>query len=413
MQVTLPPAAKLGREGGVMPFLAMLLVTHVALAACGGLSGGDGSATVRDTLPSGVVRVTNTLPADAPPMWRLVEELRVGAVDGDGPDVFGELEALAPLPGGGFAVIEAQAQEVRVFGPGGEHVATHGRKGGGPGEFENAIDLMLGPQERLWVADPGNVRMSVLDPVAGFVESFPLPFPLWGFAWDGAMTADGRILEFSFDRGQSREILRVYDLTMTQVDSISLKEVEVFEPEDDPGIFVQDLGGGSQYMRGVPFHPSGLRYLDAQGAIWSKPRGDPDYVIRKWLPGGDTTLILETRRPAVPVTTAERDSVIARIRESFRRSGATAELDWSRIPAVKSAVEDVFVSAEGDVWVRTPSPVAETTFDVYAPDGSYVGTAVGAARLTHPVVRGNAFWAFVSDDFNVPYVIRARITPTR
>lgn len=390
-----------------------LLAAYVTLAACAGPGDGEFPATVRDTLPSGVIRVTNTIPPGALPAWRLVEELRVGTIEGEGPDVFGDVQALVPLPGDGFAVIESQAQEVRVFGPEGEHVATHGREGEGPGEFANAIDLMLDPRGRLWVADPGTSRMTVLDPIEGLVEEFPFPFPLWRSAWDGAMTADGRILEFSFDRRQSRELLRVYDLTMTQVGSFPVPEKDEPAPWDDPGVFVHDLGGGSQFMFGVPFHPREVRYLDPQGAVWSKPRGDPDYVIRKWLPGGDMTLIIETRRTAVPVTAFERDSVIARIRERIRESGATGELDWSRIPTVKSAVEDIFLSAGGEVWVRTPSLGADTNFDVYGPAGAYLGTAIGPPGLTHPVVTDDAFWAFVRDELGVPYVIRARITPTR
>lgn len=104
--------------------------------------------TVMDTLPSGTVRVTNTLPADAL-KWHPVEELRVGAVAGDGPDVFGALDALAPLSGGGPAVIEPQAQDVRVFGPGGEHAASHGGRSTGPGEFEDADQLMVDSLGRL------------------------------------------------------------------------------------------------------------------------------------------------------------------------------------------------------------------------------------------------------------------------
>lgn len=395
-------------RGGVWPLLAICVV----LAACGRPRGEGLPFTVLDTLWHGTVRVLNALPPDRRPDWRLVEELRVGSVDGDGPDGFGELEALAPLPGGGFAVIESQAQEVRVFGPAGEHVATHGRKGEGPGEFENAVDLMLDPEGRLWVADPRNVRMSVLDPVEGLVESFAFPSPLWGFAWSGNMGDDGRIFEFSLDGDGSDEVLRVYDLTMTQIDSLPLPEERVYAPWEDPAIFVHDLAGGSSLLIPVPYYPRGTRYVDPKGAIWSTPRGSPDYRIRRWLPGGDTTLILETRRPAVSVTAAERDSVIDRIREDFRRSGSTAALDWSRIPEVKPAVEGVFLSAEGEVWVRTPSPDSETMFDVYATDGAYRGTAVGAAGLTDPVVVGDAFWALARDDLDVPYVIRARITPS-
>ena len=115
----------------------------------------------------------------------LVEELRVGSLDGARPESFAALKGLVALPGGGFAVLDSQAQEIRVFGADGSHVATHGRPGEGPGEFVDATGLMLDPQGRIWAADPRGARMSVFDPVDGFLESFRYQYMVRGFIWDG------------------------------------------------------------------------------------------------------------------------------------------------------------------------------------------------------------------------------------
>ena len=92
-----------------------------------------------------------------------------------------------------------------------------------------------------------------------------------------------------------------------------------------------------------------------------------------------------------------------------------AEADWSRIPEMQASVRGIFTSAEGDVWVQTPAPRGDVVYDVLAPDGSYLGTTV-PTRLNllywlSPVVRGDALWAVVTDDLDVPYVIRLKITP--
>ena len=142
----------------------LLAVAWAALAGCDETGSRSDWTTLRDTLPSGTVHVTNIPAADASPTWTLVEELRVGSLDGTGPAAFAHLKGLVALDDGGFAVLDSQAQELRVFGPDGVHIATHGGRGQGPGEFADANGLMLGPNGRIWVPDGRNGRMSVFDP---------------------------------------------------------------------------------------------------------------------------------------------------------------------------------------------------------------------------------------------------------
>ena len=84
------------------------------------------------------------------PTWTLVEELRVGSLEGTGPDAFAYLKGLVALDGGGFSLLDSLVQELRVFGPDGSHVATHGGEGQGPGEFVDANGLMPGPNGSLF-----------------------------------------------------------------------------------------------------------------------------------------------------------------------------------------------------------------------------------------------------------------------
>ena len=51
------------------------------------------------------------------PLGTLVEELRVGSFEGTGLDPLANLKGLVALNGGGFAVLDAQVQELRVFTP--------------------------------------------------------------------------------------------------------------------------------------------------------------------------------------------------------------------------------------------------------------------------------------------------------
>ncbi|MGQ0560674.1 MAG: hypothetical protein ACT443_02220, partial [Gemmatimonadota bacterium] len=84
---------------------------------------------------------------------------------------FGEIKAIAVADDGRIAVLESQAQEIRVFSPTGQHLLTHGRKGAGPGEFRGAWGMMQGRDGRLRIPDYANARLSLIDLDSGFIAS--------------------------------------------------------------------------------------------------------------------------------------------------------------------------------------------------------------------------------------------------
>jgi hypothetical protein len=115
----------------------------------------------------------------------------------------------------------------------------------------------------------------------------------------------------------------------------------------------------------------------------------------------------------VPVGAQERDSAISVLRERLGELGAPDQ-DWSKIPQVHPAVLSMFLSDEGRLWVRTPSTDGSRTYDVYRDDGRYVGTAVTTLPVLEyvpPTVRGDRIWAVVTDELDVPFVVRARLEP--
>lgn len=391
-----------------------VLACGLILPACGN-AGVESHWTVTvDTLPTGVVRVVNTPPgSDLGPTWTLEEELRIGSVDEPGPTSFGQLKGITVAPDGRIALLDAQAQEIRVFGPTGEHLATYGGKGGGPGELEAAWGLMQSPDGKLWVPDHRNARMSVFDLSSGFLNSYPLQVFSRAFVWRGAMAEDGRIFKPSTTLDSPRSnMLRVYSPEMVLLDSIPLPDPPETDPKDPPGAFYWEAADGrSTGYLSVPFYARAERLLDPRGVIWSTEPGDASYRIQRWAPGADTTLILETPRSPVAVTQAERDSVIGALREELRKRGA-ANQDWSKIPQVKPAVTSMFLADEGRLWVQTSSSDTMRSYDVYERDGRYAGTVATSLKILpwfSPVVRGNQFWAVITDELDVPYVIRARI----
>ena len=102
---------------------AVLLIAILALAAC---REGPPAAESRfqvDTLPSGLVQVTNDgvglwTPETA---WALEEDLRLGKLDEEGPEQFAQIWSILSDADGRIFILEPQAGEVRVFLPTGEY----------------------------------------------------------------------------------------------------------------------------------------------------------------------------------------------------------------------------------------------------------------------------------------------------
>lgn len=421
---------------------AAVLILPLLLVACTDTAADSGWETAVSTLPNGASHVVYTPPSDAAPTWQIVEELRIGTVDGDGPDSFGQIRGIAALADGGVAVLDAQVQEVRIFDAAGAHRVTFGGRGGGPGEFQGAFGLMLSADGMLWVPDHTAARITVLDPADGYVTSYPLTFFSYGFIWNGALTDDNRILLPSITLAPPRRnVLRVFGEPASAADGAGIANGErsaradvaglprelvlldslplptpppSVDPKNPPSSFYFEAPGGmpSGYMS-VPHYPRAQQVVDPRLAVWSTEPGDPAYRIIRWTPGGDTTLVIETARPAVPVTQEERDAAIERISESLERYGPQ-RLDWSKIPQTKPAITSMFLAGTGDLWVQAATADSLQTYDIYEQDGRHAGTAVTSLNIyqyVSPAVREERVWAIVTDDFDVQHVVRARLVP--
>ncbi len=395
-------------------------LTLIASVGCSdtAVEGAGTSWTVqRDTLPDGVERVVNVPPEGGGTAgWTLVEELRIGRMEGEGPDVFGELKGLVVTPDSLVAVLEAQAQEVRIFTHDGTHRITHGRQGEGPGEFSQANGLMLTPGGDLWVPDHGNARMTALDPLEGYLKSEPVPVMSFGYTYLGAMLSDGRVVKPSGSGGGGFErMLRIFGPEMTTIDSIFIPESPRTTDRDDPPTsfaFTTPTGGG---FMGVPFIQRGVSHFHPGGRVWSSAALSDSHRLYRSTLDFDTTLVVETRRAAVPIPATTRDSAISQLQDRLEDMNADiGNQSWDKVPTQYPFVQRIFSDDLGDIWVEAGTATG-SSWDVYNQEGVHLRTVQSELTFvpwTDPVVRGDELWGVVIDEFDIPYVVRARITPT-
>ena len=346
------------------------------------------------------------------------EELRIGTWRLGGAESFGIIRQLAPLPDGGVAVLDGMAEEIRVFGAAGEYERTFGGRGAGPGELRGAQGVLLGPDGLLRVPEMGNARMSFFDPDSGFVASrrFRLYTTSSRGPWRAAQDENGRTLVWSSGpyRGGNWEMVRVYDRDLVQVDSVPYLDYTNRRPGDGAGAWLVTMPNGMIRPMTIPFNPRKHFVLDPSGEIWSSAPDETRARVIRWQPAGDTTLILEIARPPVLVTGAERDSVIATVRERFAGMPSPPRVDFGRIPRVKPTIHGLSLDEQRRLWVRVTEPTADSAvYDVFGADGRHVETILVPAAVDPdipPIARDGVLWLVVRDETDVQYVVRARLT---
>lgn len=146
-------------------------------------------------LTAAALLMTSLLGAQAaPPKWDLVRDLRIGSVDDPSYDL-SAVKGLAVGPGGQIYV--GQRYEIRLFDARGKFVRTIGRRGSGPGEFQQVGGIGW-RGDTLWATDDPAYRINLFTPRGDAVQTLRVDAPLLPGASrptrPAGMLADGSVV---------------------------------------------------------------------------------------------------------------------------------------------------------------------------------------------------------------------------
>lgn len=386
---------------------ATVILGVLLTAGCADESGREGWGGSVSFLDNGAELIQN--PAEgiwsAEETWRLTEDLRIGSVDGTGPDVFSELSSLSLAVGedGRMFVLDGRASEVRVFDSSGAHVQNFGGPGEGPGEFANATIAGWGPDGLLWFADQRGNRYSAFSSDGEFVGSYPRTSSYGMYPWPGVMDSSGRVMDVGIRPTGSGEPVLVRVSPMDGVaDTVLLPYArgERFEVLNERGM--------PSMSAAVPFAGQWVWRFDRNGYIWSAITDR--YQIVQLGVEGDTVRIIERAAEARPVTAEERSAALENL-TFFVEAGGT--IDASRVPSTKPYLNGFIADDRGNLWVSVQSDGESSSFDIFDPGGRYLGAVTVPFQLylapTSPVFKDGLVHGFTRDDLGVPYLVRLRI----
>lgn len=392
--------------------IGTMLALSLLAGGCGNSGAGVATGTTVDTLPGGAVHVRNTAMGlwDTRPetRWRVVEAVRIGRVEGAGPDVFGGIGSVALDDLGRIWLVDLLAGELRVFDGRGRHVRTVGRKGEGPGEFSRPGAMLLGPDGHIWVDDARLRRWEVFDTAGMRVAGHRGNSNIGGGirVW----SPDGRLLEVSVLRapgedpmeGRGAYAVRRLDTSGELVPGDTVPAPVVPRPEQ---VRFATPDGRSTIGRRLPLaHNPGL-LLGADGTFWVTDGGGV-YVIRRQSLEGDTLLIIE--RDYTPVAASEEVLRTAREQLVAPEGMSSSDNDPARIPSVHPPFDRYHVGTDGSLWVQRHIAGDSIALDVFDPHGLYLGeveTELDLGGLSVRLITPDRIVAVATDDLGVEYLL--------
>ncbi|MDE2975547.1 MAG: hypothetical protein OXU64_12650 [Gemmatimonadota bacterium] len=298
--------------------------------------------------------------------------------------------------------------EIRVFEADGSFVRAVGRWGEGRGGFRDIGDAFAGPGEEIWVEDRSTRRYEVFDTAGSWVSSHPFVFGESG-GGPRVWTRQG-LMAVRQEFGDAADSVRFYELAGGELMPTRRMAASVW-PQSSKQTFavVVSLSGLQLGHRApIPYAPENRAILGSELDLWMAFQiGRDRYHIRRTsLETGDDLLSVTHRyEPAAiseSVRKAKADSLADRhaVWSVSERSGPAVrvrpEIDWKTFPLHYPAFQSIHLSAGGEVWVRRLLAGGVVGFDVFAPDGRYLGQPAvprNFARMYVQVITRSSIYA--------------------
>lgn len=369
----------------------------------------DDRVVVRDS--AGVAIVENESDHGTSRRWSIAPTpvLEIGRVDGEGPDVFGSIRHAISLRTGEIVVADASNLEIRIFSERGRHLATVGRKGDGPGEFNNLWWITQTRGDSIFAVDNLNARISVFARTGEFRRSYSIPRLPGGSAPNiqGVMQSGHAVFSTrstSAPAATGRSNVIVY--TVDPDGNIATQLGEYPDRELGRNGLALGFGGAAEFAVG----DSGIWFGNSR-----------QFEIRTVSEKGVLVRIVRMNRPATAVTEEQIAHSQSRVEESLRRQGASERLRQRVMETEFASTHPVFermmVDDAGRLWILRytvrvgPDSAAgqSETWDVFDHAGRFSGFIVLPSDFRATEVKGDLMLGVQTDASGAHLVRQYRI----
>lgn len=393
--------------------------TALVMAACvlAGCRADAGSARVAVEDSSGVRIVRSSSATWGPEQqWHVASEplLRIGTEQGDSLYTFDGVRGVDLLEDGHIAVLDGGSAQLRVYDGVGRLVWSVGRRGQGPGEFEQPVYLGRTADGRFAIWDRRIARLtmiardgSVMD-TRSFAERGSGQVPIAQAVFpDGTLLATYPSLVSSPRPGTV--LADTLTLWKLDADSDGRERIAIL-----PGPIWLWTG---QFQLPVPFTANPARGIGGDRLAIA---AGPEFAIAVY-DGGRLIGRHIVQRPMTPL----REDDVRRVVDYWVENQyyGAPEATWREwlprmpVPRHQPAYDRIVVSADGHVWARQyvldPDWNDPATWDIFGPAGTYLGAVVTPARLDALAAGNGTLAGVLRDELDVEYVAVYRVESGR
>jgi hypothetical protein len=292
-----------------------------------------------------------------------------------------------------------------------------GRKGAGPGEFQQANGLAVNSKGEVVINDASNNRLTVLASNGDLIRTISITNQ-WGFGytWDAYFNSAGLLDEFVTVRKPnetaSSSARRVWSADFSMIDTImppACANRPQTNSEDFTYAFRSARGG---MMMDIPYvRPRIVTVRTGDGATWSGQY--PGYAKVTHTPTGkcEPDVTIELRGARVGIASATRDSSVDVVTRNAARYGAPVP-DLGKIPREYPAFDALFVDGAKRIWVERLRSPKVRFFQVYSPAGTLLAEVESPAlfRAYRPLlVTDDRVIGFIADEDDLLHLAAFRI----
>lgn len=421
---------------------AMSLLSVLALAAgCASPESGDAAApyattraTMRDTV---VAATTGDVAAERIHRFEVEWRLRTDTAR----EIIGEVQGMAVDRDGQVWVWDNATPALWRLAPDGTAMRRIGRAGSGPGEYRegNGVATLRDGRVVLW--DDGNSRLNFYGPDGAYRGNAPLAFSdccglplvvdtlnrIWLTTRPRMVRGDGRSVDPAAMIRNEVGFLR-YDSAGTLLDTVMAPTLPGRDaPVSAVVTSADDFRGAIRQVPYATYPHQAVSPLGHVVAAMARP-----YAVHTDANGRP----LRITRDFTPPTVSEAERAQQRAHIEFVMRGVRSDFTWNGppIPRQKPPIAGLFTGLDGRIWVELsvpsesfeiepapassraqPPPVAfrakEKRWDVYAPDGQYLGRIAADRSVDLYVTRGSVAWGVRRDANEVAEIVRLRVVP--
>lgn len=294
--------------------------------------------------------------------FELKEDLSIGNEEDENYMFYG-LVKIAINSENKILVLDEGNCRVLKFDRDGNYIQTIGRKGQGPGEFEDPWEIHLDSKDQIYIYDFRRRNIQVFDNDGNFKKVTKPP----SYTFHFGTTKDGNILMIYTSPKEPTK-----SLILIGSEGNLIKTIASYTYQPSPSIkrFTLD----NPYSHRLYFFP-----INTGGGIYGHSSQYKLFVIN---PSGNLSHIIEMEKPPEPITKKDKDELI---NGYLKRQGqfpigeklSRSELKRAYIfPKFKPFFNEIFVDSKDRIYVRIPKSSLDKDksihYDLFSKEGYFL-----------------------------------------